>query len=163
MKNLIFHSKSDKIILSWFEIFSVKEFKTSRIAMKEKSSSKKDSFENEVFNTWLDDDGVCHAVVKKGAKIELDHAKENSAFVRELGIRVPILVDARNVITMSKAARDHFAMRDRKGGVNSIAILIESPLSRLIGNFFMGLNKPSVPTKLFTSEKKALEWLHKFL
>jgi hypothetical protein len=31
-----------------------------------------------------------------------------------------------------------------------------------MGNFFLGLNKPHFPTKLFTSEEKAEVWLKEF-
>ncbi len=33
----------------------------------------------------------------------------------------------------------------------------------VIGNFFIGFNKSPMPTKLFTSEPEALEWLKEFL
>lgn len=131
--------------------------------MKDVRDNKIPKYENEVFITWFDMDGICRTFVKPKSKIELSHAKGNSAYVFQYGDKPPILVDARNVISMSKESRDHLAMRDRVGGVCAIAIIIHSPLSRLIGNFFMGLNKPTVPTKLFTKESEALKWLHKFL
>ncbi len=40
--------------------------------------------------------------------------------------------------------------------------VISSPVSRVIGNFFMGLNKPISPTRLFTDPHKAIQWLHTF-
>ena len=43
------------------------------------------------------------------------------------------------------------------------AIIVDSPVSRLIGSFFLGLNKPPFPTKLFTSEADAVEWLKGYL
>jgi hypothetical protein len=36
-------------------------------------------------------------------------------------------------------------------------------VARAIGNFFMGLNKPLIPTRLFTSEAEALGWLREFV
>jgi hypothetical protein len=41
----------------------------------------------------------------------------------------------------------------------AFAILIDSSVSRVVGNFFLGINKPAVPTKLFTNEKEAVKWL----
>jgi hypothetical protein len=46
---------------------------------------------------------------------------------------------------------------------SAAALLIGSPLTRAIGNFFMGLNKPLIPTRLFTSETEALAWLKGFV
>ena len=40
---------------------------------------------------------------------------------------------------------------------------LRSPLTRAIGNFFLGLNKPLMPTRLFTSEEEALAWLKTFV
>jgi hypothetical protein len=50
-------------------------------------------------------------------------------------------------------------MNNRDSNVSAFAIIIQSPLSRVIGNFFMGLNKPRVPARLFKSEKEAVKWL----
>jgi hypothetical protein len=46
--------------------------------------------------------------------------------------------------------------------VTSAAFLTESALRSLAGNIFLSLEKPLVPTKLFTDEKKALNWLKKY-
>lgn len=127
--------------------------------------SKSDFRENEVFRTSVSYEGIIHVHVKEKAKITVDHAEENTRFVIELsgGEILPMLVDTRNILTISKEARDHFSMKDREGKVNAIAILIGNPLSKIVGNFFLGLNKPKVPTKLFTDEKQAHVWLEQFL
>ena len=43
------------------------------------------------------------------------------------------------------------------------ALLVLSPMARAIGNFFMGLNKAVIPTRIFTSEPLAIEWLQPYL
>lgn len=70
------------------------------------------------------------------------------------------LVDIRKVRSVSKEARDRFAKDDAR---IANALLIGSIVSKLIGNFFMGFSKPVYPTKLFTSEEKAIKWLKLFL
>jgi hypothetical protein len=45
---------------------------------------------------------------------------------------------------------------------SATALIISSPLSRAIGNFFLGLNRTSMPTRLFTSEADALAWLSEY-
>ena len=42
------------------------------------------------------------------------------------------------------------------------ALLIDSPVSRVIANFFMGLNRPLSPTQMFTDETEAMRWLRTF-
>lgn len=114
-----------------------------------------------IFETTLDPRGFILSRVESLAEINLEHARENTQTVRELsGDQVyPILVDIRKIRSISKEARDHFAMRDRKPGVLAIAMLVSSPLSRIIGNFFLGLNQPAVPTRMFTDRDTAERWI----
>lgn len=114
-----------------------------------------------IFDTTLDPRGFIISRVAPLAEIGLEHAQANTKTVRQLsGDQVyPILVDIRKIRSISKEARDHFAMRDRKPGVLAIAMLVSSPLSRIIGNFFLGLNHPVVPTRMFTDRDQAERWI----
>lgn len=115
----------------------------------------------QIFETSLDSRGFILSRVAPLAEIELVHAQENTRVVRQLSgdVVYPILVDIRKIRSISKEARDHFAMRGRKPGVVAIAMLVSSPLSRIIGNFFLGLNHPAVPTRMFSDKLKAEEWI----
>lgn len=118
-----------------------------------------------VFKTWMGTDGICYTVVKPNAIIEIEDAMANSEAVKLVssGAVYPILVNLKQIHSISKPARDHFSMQNRAAGVTAIAMLIKSPGSRIIGNFFLGLNKPTVPTKLFTDKDKAITWLKQFV
>lgn len=113
------------------------------------------------FITWIDENDICITQVKPNAIIELQDALENSASVKKLsdGKVYPMLVNLKEIKTISKEARDHFSMQGRTPGVSAIGLLIKSPVSSIIGNFFLGMNKSAVPTKLFTNEGKAKNWL----
>jgi hypothetical protein len=114
-----------------------------------------------VFTTTFDQRGFVHTRVRPGAEIQLEDAKGNTHKVIEIsgGSNYPILVDLRQIKSISKEARDHFSMRGRKPNVTAIAMLVSSPLSRIIGNFFLGLNRPGVPTRMFTSEAEGITWM----
>lgn len=116
------------------------------------------------FSTWIGNDNICYTVVKENAVIEIEDAIENSNAVLKLseGKVYPLLVNLKDIKSISKEARDHFSMRNRTPGVSAIALLIKSPASTIIGNFFLGLNKSMVPVKLFSNEKKATLWLKQF-
>lgn len=118
----------------------------------------------EAFSTWLGSDGVLRTIVKPQAEITYKEALENTEAVKTAsGDRTrPLMVDTRAIKSITKEARDHFAMKNRKPGVSAIGVLISSPVSKIIGNFFLGLNKPAVPTRLFTRETEAISWLKKF-
>jgi hypothetical protein len=115
--------------------------------------------------TWMGDDGIARTMVKPDADITITDARENSIAVNSLytGTNFPLLVDPRNIRSISKEAREHFSMNNRDSHVIAFAIIIDSPISKIIGNFFMLLNKPRVPARLFNSEENALKWLKGFL
>lgn len=123
------------------------------------------AIELSLFWTWMGEDGICRTKTKPEAEITLKEAMENSAAVTSLyrDKKFPLLVDARNVKSMAKEARKHFSTNGRETKITSMAIMVKSPLSRIIGNFFMGLNKPEVPARLFDDENMAVEWLKKYL
>lgn len=113
------------------------------------------------FDTWMGTDGICRTKVKKGADIDLASAQENTKVVDSFytGTLYPIIIDSSDIHSMTRDARKHFSTNGRITAINSMAILVSSPLSKVIGNFFMGLNKPAVPARLFNTEKEAILWL----
>ncbi len=115
--------------------------------------------------TWMGEDGICRTKIKPGACVTLKEAAENTDAVTSFykDKRFPLLIDSRGIKSMDREARNQFSTNNRETRINSFAVVVKSPLSRVIGNFFMGLNKPQVPAKLFDNEVKALEWLRTFL
>ncbi len=118
-----------------------------------------------VFWTWMGQDGICRTKTKPQAEIDIDHAKENSVAVNSFynSKKYPLMVDSRNVKRISAEARKHFSTNGRDTCINSMAIIVKSPLSRVVGNFFMGLNKPPLPARLFEKEEDAVKWLKQYL
>ncbi|MGZ3883565.1 MAG: DUF7793 family protein [Bacteroidia bacterium] len=118
-----------------------------------------------MFWTWMGDDGICRTKTKPQAVIGIADAKQNSEAVTSffLNKKFPLLVDARPVLSMEREARKHFSTNGRDTKISAMAVMVKSPLSRVIGNFFMGLNKPQIPARLFDSEADAVEWLKTFL
>jgi hypothetical protein len=106
-----------------------------------------------------------YTVGKANAEVNLEDAKENTRIIEEYyyGKKFPLFVDGRNVKSISKEARDHFSLKGRESVINCFAMIVSSPLSRIIASFFIGINRPTVPVKMFDDEKKAVEWLKKQL
>lgn len=113
------------------------------------------------YYTWLAADGVCRTKVKLGANVTLKEARENSDAVNSFykDDKFPLLIDARGIRSMTRDARNQFSLKGRDSGVKAFAIIIDSAISKVVGNFFMGINKPIVPARLFTNEEDALNWL----
>lgn len=125
----------------------------------------KNAIDLSVFWTWMGDDGIARTKTKPLAEITLKEAIENSAAVSSLYVdrKFPLLIDARNIKSMEREARSHFSTHGRETKITSFAVMVKSPLSRVIGNFFMGLNKPAVPARLFDDETDAINWLKKYV
>ena len=115
--------------------------------------------------TWMGEDGIIRGVHLPDTEETLEDAKENMAATAKIGAgkRCPILVDLRRVKSIDRQAREYYGRGDQAEVVRAVALLIDSPLSRAIGNFILGINKPRIPVKLFTSEAEALDWLRGFL
>ncbi len=113
----------------------------------------------------MGDDGIARTCVKPGIDITLEHAVENSNLVNGLFVdrKFPIMIDSRSIKSMSYEARHHFSVRGRETNTCAFGIIIGSTISRVLGNFYLGINKPTVPTKLFDKEEAALAWLKQFV
>ncbi len=113
------------------------------------------------YYTWMGSDGIARTKVKLGADVTLKEARENSDAVNSFykGDKFPLLVDARGIRSMTRDARNQFSLKGRDSGVKGFAIIIDSSISKVVGNFFMGINKPRVSARLFTNETQALTWL----
>lgn len=73
---------------------------------------------------------------------------------------LPILMDIRKMKSLSKeiraySATDEFVLSQ----VKYAAMIVNSGIPRVVGNFFLKLNKPPFPTRLFTDFDKAKQWL----
>ena len=75
----------------------------------------------------------------------------------------PLLVDMSRVRSISKEAREEYVKETEEPFVTAVALVTNSSVSRMIGNFFIGLNHGIVPARLFTDPGKAREWLLQYI
>lgn len=99
----------------------------------------------------------------KGIDHNIDDAIENVKAGIELtkGVRHPTVVDARNLKSQSKEAREYYAGPENGKLVLSVALVIGNPFTRMFGNLFFKINKPPYPFQLFTSIDEAIKWSRK--
>ncbi len=115
-----------------------------------------------VAKIWITDENIVIRKSYPGSVTSLDNAVENVEATAKLSnhTRLPLLVDMRKIKGISGEARNYYTKADN---ISALALWVDSPLSMLIGNFFIGLNKTIIPTKIFTKESNAMKWLKKFL
>jgi hypothetical protein len=109
----------------------------------------------------LDQRGFVRATMREGLEMDLADAQEALRATARFcdGGPIPVLVDSRGIKFQTKDAREHFVSEEAEGITSAVALLVGSPVSRMIGNFFIRRNGPRIPTQLFTEEDEAVEWL----
>jgi hypothetical protein len=113
----------------------------------------------------LGEDGILRAWAAPGTEETLDNARLHLEVICRLadGGRPPILVDLRNIKSTTRDARKLYGSGEFAACVCAAALVVGSAVSRVIGNFYLGLNKSEYPTRLFSEESEALDWLRTFL
>mgnify|MGYP002336191693 CR=1 FL=1 len=109
----------------------------------------------------LESEGIMYIECLPGTTLTLEDARESTRIGGELteNIPRPLLCDLTNVVKMSQECRQHFAGAEHAKVFTKCVLIITSPMSRIIGNFFLGANRPLRPTRLFTSREEGLDWL----
>ncbi|HEX8545704.1 MAG TPA: hypothetical protein VF691_02010 [Cytophagaceae bacterium] len=121
------------------------------------------SFKNENVEIYLDE-GVVFVVFAENARITAE--KANIIVSERLkvcnGRSYPTLADCRKGSNMDQASRAIFASEDAVKNVVAGALLIDNAIQRMLINAYLWFGSPKVPNQVFTSERKALEWLQLF-
>lgn len=117
--------------------------------------------ETEKIRFILRPDNILHTDCFPNTIMTLEDGKESTRISAEMvnNEPLPLLCDLTNVVKMSQDCRNHFAGEEHAKTFSKCALIVTNPISKIIGNFFLGLNKPLKPTKLFTSKEQGLKWL----
>ena len=96
--------------------------------------------------------------------VSLDQAKEYIHLVRqEFGFtkenQARVIIRAATNNPANKEIRDYFAQPEVAITSKALAFAVSSSVARIGINLFMTFSKPPYPTKAFTNEAKAEEWL----
>jgi len=121
------------------------------------------TFSHVKFRMWLRPDGIVHLVWAARVAIVVEDAVAAIEAMAQLtgGRQSPLLVDVHEQGPMDRPARTEFTRRGDL--VSAVALIVGTPLSRLMGNFFLSVSKPVAPTRLFDDEASALAWLQGFV
>jgi hypothetical protein len=115
------------------------------------------------FRMWLRPDGIVQVVLAPRVAIVLEDATATSEAMAQLtgGRQSPLLVDMRDTGPQDRAARAVWARPSAP--LSAVALIVGSPLSRMMGNLFISSNRPTTPTRLFDNEASAVAWLQAFV
>ena len=112
---------------------------------------------------WIDEHGLLQSNVFS-VHITRTHALAAIEAMKQLtkGEKAPILVDMRDALSTTNEARKCYG-NEGYAVISACAMLIDSPLSKILSNFYLGINKPRYPFRVFTNKQKAIEWLKQYL
>lgn len=118
-------------------------------------------FRNNKFEIRIEHLPILRLTVFEGVDIEFEDVLEMSAAFREIakGEKFAVLLDATKPFTVSPEARTFIASKELTSDRMAAAFVTRSLANRIVGNFFIKFNKPATPTKLFSEEAPAIEWL----
>ncbi len=111
----------------------------------------------------LTDEGLLIVRVNNGASQSLADAKENlaAAVLETGGRRRPLLIDIRTAQPLDADARHHYSGQTLVERFSALALVVEaSPFGRMMGNVYLRIARPGIPTQLFTDDARAVEWLN---
>ena len=122
-----------------------------------------DKLETAYMTLWIDD-GILHCKFCDSLDMDLDIAKncvgERVTFSNFTSY--PCLIDMKGLVSVTKEAREYMAA-DGSLFITAGALLVNNSLTKMLGNLFLNINKPKVPTRIFTEEEEAKKWLKQFL
>ena len=109
---------------------------------------------------WIDD-GILHCVVLPTPTHTIDDAHENARAVDVLaaGRKLPMLLDTRASRGLDRDARLYYVRPEAAEQLTALAMLIDSQVGRMFGNFYTNVHRPPFPLRLFSCESDAVVWL----
>lgn len=108
------------------------------------------------------DNNIIKIHVKEHALVELEDIEKIQEVKKSfIGNAVHcVLFIAPRIGTLTKEAREFSATPEVNLNAKAKAIVVPNLGMRLISNFFITMNKPTVTPKIFSNEKEALVWLN---
>lgn len=107
-------------------------------------------------------DGIVDCKVLGGI-LDLEGAEKYVDAIQTIGDgkKMRVFLDLRAGEGASQNARNYLAKEGAKVH-EAMAMWVNSPFTKMLGNFFIGFSQPSYPTKLFTEKTNAIQWLKSF-
>lgn len=118
----------------------------------------------EISQKYIDESGILRVKIIEGAHVDFESLKKDheTDFILTGHSNVLSLVDARSFFTIAPEAREYAKKEITDKSSLAMAVLTDKIGIRILINGFITINKPKAPIRIFTDEKKALEWLMSF-
>jgi hypothetical protein len=123
------------------------------------------SFDAAHFNMNIHDNGLIEFKVKKGVSFTAEDVwQSRDMSVNHLpGKKFGVLMEAEAEFNPTPDARRAGASKEYSQHVKALAFYSRNLTLKIIGNLFIKISRPIVPTRFFDEREKALEWLDKHM
>ena len=113
----------------------------------------------------LTDEGIIQQEYPECIDITIEDSREELSVLQKFCIdrKRPLLVDIRNVRTVQQESRQFYSSDEVARYLSAVAFLVGNPVSKIMGNFFLVINKSELKVKLFTDEYQAIAWLKEYV
>ena len=105
--------------------------------------------------------GVVHAQVLHGVEIDFEKAKTYHSLVEYLtkSEKHSTVIDLSGISGITPEAREYLQKTSSDWGKTvAVALVTNTFTARILANFFLSVNKPSYPVKVFTDALDAQHW-----
>ncbi len=111
----------------------------------------------------VEEDGILFMTFNEtNIEVSLDDAKEIISVRKGLPMtngKQLIIVDLTSNPNSSLDAKNHGKSEEFAEITTAMALLVDGYMSKFIGNFFLGFDKPNYHVKLFSDKASAKKWL----
>lgn len=107
-------------------------------------------------------DGLLVVRIRPDLRQTLEDARANIDACAELSTRgrPGLLLDIRRAVPLNPPVRHFYTGAVVVDVCSALALVVETnPLGRIMGNVYLRVANPGVPTQVFDRERKALDWL----
>jgi len=112
----------------------------------------------------VEGEDILYGNILPGSILDVAEVKENAEMrmtLLDINRPMPSILDITKINKITKEGRS--LSSNSVDGISCIAMLVDSGLSKIIGNYAIMLNRPKIPVKLFTSLTEARLWVRDYL
>jgi Cys-tRNA synthase (O-phospho-L-seryl-tRNA:Cys-tRNA synthase) len=101
--------------------------------------------------------------LKDGAEVEPTDVGEIYKVARKIDVlpNPGVLITAHMPVQFSASAREMAAQLCALGGVKGVAVCTDVTSVRVMVNFFVRINRPTIPVRVFSEQSLAEDWLNR--
>ncbi|MCD6018892.1 MAG: hypothetical protein K0S53_2013 [Bacteroidetes bacterium] len=113
------------------------------------------------FNIALKSNGIVYVLFKDDCLINIELQNKLLHFYRDVtgGKLMPFIFLAAENVSITKEAKENAIFIEDQSMVGASAVVVNNFAYKLIANFYLKINKPRRPYKVFSNEQDAVKWL----